>query len=91
MTNQEKADKLVEDILALNLKRRVVSGMRSKLIPENLRETLIKVGNNVASTWGATCFDFEINAKDRQILVFCAGNGEHFPALVEFDELAEEM
>lgn len=91
MTNQEKADKLVADILALNLKRRVISGMRSKMIPEELRQTLIKVCRNVASIWGVTCTDFEINAKDRQLIVFCAGNGEFFPAVVKFEDLAEEM
>lgn len=52
-------------------------------------EDLRKIGNSVASLWGASCYDFKVSHKEKSVCFFCIEYGEHFTTHLSFDELAE--
>ncbi len=50
---------------------------------------LFGIGNQVASLWGASCYDFKVIHKEKEVWFFCSEHGEFFQTCVKFDELTE--
>ena len=51
---------------------------------------LMKIGNEVAALWGASCFGYRINRTDQAVIFECVEYGEFFVTRLTFDELEEE-
>lgn len=51
------------------------------------KEQLNKIGNNVASLWGGSCYEFEINEEKKEISFICIEHGEHFSTTLKYNEL----
>lgn len=55
------------------------------------RRKIISAGNNVATLWGATCDDFDIDY-DAQIITFlCNEHGEQFVTSIDFKDLEKNI
>ena len=50
---------------------------------------LCQIGNNVASLWGASCYDYKLDRKEEAVLFYCIEYGERFIAKTSFAELTE--
>lgn len=50
-------------------------------------EELKKIGNNIASMWGGSCFKYEVTATE--VLFHCIEHGEEFATSCTFAELEE--
>ena len=50
-------------------------------------DTVMRIGNEVASLWGACCFDYKVNKKERTVIFYCNECGEEFGTSVSFDDL----
>lgn len=48
---------------------------------------LLKIGNNVASIWGGSCFKYEVTATE--VVFHCIEHGEEFATSCTFAELEE--
>lgn len=49
---------------------------------------LHQIGNQVASLWGASCYDYKLDRKEEAVLFYCIEYGEKFIAKTCFSELA---
>ena len=54
------------------------------------KERLMEIGNDIASLWGGSCYDFEIDKDLEEIAFFCVEHGEEFTTTMSFAELEEE-
>ena len=54
-------------------------------------QELMRIGSNVASIWGAECYNYEINKKSRIVTFFCIEHGEEFVTEREFNKLKDYM
>lgn len=66
------------------MKKNIVIG---KTLPKEIRENLLRIGNNVASTWGASCYKYKVSNKERKVIFECVEHGELFVTEIEFDNL----
>ena len=48
---------------------------------------LRQIGNEIASLWGAACYDYKVDRKEQAILFHCIEFGERFMAKAGFDDL----
>lgn len=42
------------------------------------KEYLTKIGKNVASLWGAECYDFKVSEDSKVVTFYCIEHGEKF-------------
>ena len=49
--------------------------------------TLMKIGNNLASFWGGSCFKYHIDKKNKVITFNCIEHKEYFITNLKFSEL----
>jgi len=61
--------------------------MKSKKLSKEHQDNLVHIGNNVASLWGASCYDIKPNDKEEVVVFYCVEHGEHFIAKVPYNEL----
>jgi hypothetical protein len=54
------------------------------------KNKLIEIGNDVASLWGGSCYDFEIDRDYEAVAFFCVEHDEDFVTTMTFDEIKEE-
>lgn len=60
-------------------------------LSKEIQENIMKIGQNVASGWGAECYDFELDDK-REIAIFhCIEWGERFITEIEYGRLSRYM
>ena len=52
---------------------------------------LYEIGNEVASLWGGSCYDFKINQKDKEVVFDCIEHGEKFSTSLSFSEIKEQF
>ena len=50
---------------------------------------LKRIGNNVASNWGAYCESYEVNEEEKSVTFYCNECGDRFYTTLSFDELKE--
>lgn len=54
------------------------------------KKDLLRIGNNVASMWGGSCYDVFIDeTKDKEIMFECVEHGEFFVTSISFEDLKE--
>ena len=53
------------------------------------KEQLMKIGEEVASLWGASCYSYKVNKKEKLVCYDCIEHGEKFVANVSFGELGD--
>ena len=53
-------------------------------------QKLLEIGTDVASLWGAECYDVEIDKKEKSVTFMCIEAGEEFVTEMSFDEIKEE-
>ena len=51
---------------------------------------LLNIGNEIASLWGASCYDYEIDLKNKKVIFDCVEAGEFFITDITFDELKRD-
>jgi hypothetical protein len=54
------------------------------------KEFLHQIGNEVASLWGGSCYDFQINQKEKKVVFDCIEHGEKFSTSLSFSEIKEQ-
>ena len=54
------------------------------------KEHLLKIGNNIAALWGGSCYNFEINRKEKEVVFDCIEHGEKFTTSLSFTEIKEQ-
>lgn len=68
-----------------------MSGVKEKLIKcgekSYTEQNLLKIGNNIASMWGGSCFMYEVTKNE--VLFHCIEHGEKFTTSCAFAELEE--
>ena len=52
---------------------------------------LMKVGQEVASLWGASCVKYNVDKKTKTVVFECIEHGEYFVTSVEFSNLKEYL
>ena len=55
------------------------------------KERLLIIGNNVASLWGGSCYDFKINKKEKEVVFDCIEHGEKFATSLSFSEIKKQF
>jgi len=55
------------------------------------KERLLKIGNDVASLWGGSCYNFKINQKEKEVVFDCIEHGERFSTSLSFSEIKEQF
>lgn len=55
-----------------------------------MNNKLLSIGNDVASLWGGSCYDFEVDKKGNQVVFHCVEHGEFFVTTMSFDEIQME-
>ena len=53
-------------------------------------EQLFEIGNSLASMWGGSCFTFEIDREDKEVMFRCVEHGEHFEVAMSFETIKDE-
>ena len=53
-------------------------------------ERLYEIGNELASLWGGSCYNFTINQKEKQVVFACIEHGEKFSAVLPFSEIKRD-
>lgn len=53
------------------------------------KEQLLNIGSNVASLWGAECYDCEVDEKAKEVIFHCIEHGEQFVTTLKFIDLKE--
>lgn len=53
------------------------------------QEDLIRIGNNVASLWGASCISVEHNKEEKEYIFDCVEHGERFITRLKEDSMGE--
>ena len=56
----------------------------------NNKERLSRIGNEVASLWGGSCYNFKINRKEKEVVFDCIEHGEKFATSLSFSEIKEQ-
>jgi hypothetical protein len=56
----------------------------------NKREQLLQIGNELASLWGGSCYDYRISQKDKEVEFRCIEHGEKFVTSMSFSEIKEQ-
>lgn len=51
---------------------------------------LLDAGNDIASLWGGSCYDYTVDFDIKVVRFHCVENGEFFNTDCSFDELKEE-
>ena len=55
-----------------------------------MNKELLKVGTEVASLWGAECYDYKIVKENKEVIFYCIEAGEKFTTSVTFQELKSD-
>jgi hypothetical protein len=51
------------------------------------KERLQEIGNDLASLWGGSCYNFKINHKEKKVVFDCIEHGEKFATSLTFPEI----
>ena len=51
---------------------------------------LFEIGNEVASLWGGSCYNFKINRQKKEVQFDCIEHGEKFATVLTFDRIKEK-
>jgi len=51
---------------------------------------LFEIGNEVASLWGGSCYNFKINRKSKEVVFDCIEHGEKFATSLSFSEIKKD-
>lgn len=51
---------------------------------------LMTIGNDIASLWGASCLEAQIDADAKRVVFVCMEHGELFAAPMSFDDIKSE-
>ena len=55
-----------------------------------MNKELLKIGMEVASLWGAECYDYKVIKENKEIVFYCIEAGEKFTTSVSFQDLKSE-
>ena len=55
------------------------------------KERLYEIGNEVASLWGGSCYNFMVNRKDKEVVFDCIEHGEEFSTSLSFSEIKKQF
>ena len=55
-----------------------------------MNNRLLNIGREIASIWGASCYDFEVDKDESQVVFYCREHGEEFVTTLSFDELLKD-
>lgn len=55
-----------------------------------MKDELRDIGNDIASLWGGSCYDYEIDWEKKEVTFLCMEHGEDFATSSSFEELKEE-
>lgn len=93
-TEKDNADLLIEvPFAALHLykiKKKVVdSGVLEVNGKKYFDSDVRRVGQEVASLYGASCLSYKINKRSKKILFNCVEHGEFYSTEISFDDLKE--
>ena len=47
------------------------------------------IGDEVASIWGGSCYDYEIDQEAGDVIFYCMEHGEKFASTISFNQLSE--
>ena len=53
-------------------------------------ERLYAIGNDVASLWGGSCYNFKVNQKEKEVVFNCIEHGEKFSTSLSFSEIKKD-
>jgi len=56
-----------------------------------MSERLYEIGNEVASGWGGSCYNFRINKREKKVVFDCIEHGEKFTTSLSFSEIKAEF
>lgn len=56
----------------------------------DIEKKLLEIGNDVASLWGASCYDFKINKAAQKVEFICIEAGEDFETDMSYEDIKEE-
>lgn len=54
------------------------------------KKKLLEIGNDVASIWGGSCYDVQIEVEEEKVIFACIEHSEEFVTEMTFEELKEE-
>jgi len=78
--------KKIQDTIKSILKSNEVIKVNNK---EYTQKDLMKIGSNVASGWGAGCYDYDINKVEDEVTFHCIEDQEHFTTTLKYSNLEE--
>jgi hypothetical protein len=55
-----------------------------------MNKELLKIGIEVASLWGAECYNYKVIKENKEIVFYCIEAGEKFTTSVSFEDLKSE-
>ena len=55
-----------------------------------MRDELRDIGNDIASLWGGSCYDYNIDWEKKEVDFYCIENGEDFVTTSSFEEIKED-
>lgn len=55
-----------------------------------MKAELMRIGNDIASLWGACCCDVKVNYNTKEVVFICNERGEKFTVTVPFDDIKNE-
>lgn len=50
-----------------------------------------KIGNEIASLWGGSCYDYRIGHDINSVIFYCIEHGEKFITAAKFEDLDEYL
>jgi len=55
------------------------------------KERLLRIGNDIASLWGGSCYNVKINKKEKKVVFDCIEHGEKFITSLSFSEIKAQF
>lgn len=52
-----------------------------------MKDVLMKIGNDIASLWGGSCYSFKVDAKNKKVKFYCIEHGDKFLTELTFEEI----
>lgn len=55
-----------------------------------MKDVLMKIGNDIASLWGGSCYGLKVNSKEKKVTFNCIEHREKFVTSMTFKEIKEQ-